>query len=1107
MAIAQSVCRLTLELVFCRRGTKVSSIAHDGFYDDNSSSSCEEYLYSRSDFESDSSDSDCDRSMNHSKRIVFVNGRKVKPKRNPSLAKKVVEKGRDLKSDIDCEFRPPTRIRFADDSSCSRAVAKSGNVNDDKSRSKTILRISCKEGKTRNSLGPDKIIKTSDNMASVADKKESFVATDEQNPVAVIKIQSIHRSNAEKSRSQIVTSDHVDDEEFGKLKRADSGFLQESSSSVSQDTVDSCDKDDSSRIEAGGKFEKEDGKMFWPVIGPKDGSRIERKSEMKIDFLKSQPDSGFEDPERVSPEGISSKESTLKRGTVKQSGSSSNDYSMMLRQASLRVFGLVGRRVKSYNEPGSRANVNAFIQGDYGLPTMEKQDSAEVKFLRPPEESHVTSVNEIDKEKNVGVLEQNHESVDEEEEWPEPPTFDDVSSEAEWQFMEGKVSSQEANVSHLLSNANMSHNIEEVRAKENSSYAQNLDFRQNNQYVSTGNKWQEVDSGDKGDFIECEEGEVFEPETPAISYHEEVFVPIQRCNNPYVIMNHEQQRFRRSGTEIIHEDHLGGRYERRFDDDCTICEWLESEKRASRRSADMEHFRKTTLNDCESVMKKMRHAQQIARKISGDESPRRASMRKSRGDGSASSAEDAVNQQNRKQEKNRFAEYGGRIPTNVNSRPVDHVDDLQGNTTVKKIPVIESHLGKREKEQTASVAAAQAGSNVAAMPTYEGQFDAKEFFIQQFNREKNHRKVKRNLSEDFLIVNAMPYSPPRVYQTPRYHVEPVHGIVPRNHSVPSLDRGRQNDVPIVRPRPSTQAIYNHSHYVRSEPQSHSSLRNRAADQPHSTTLSNGNSFDNSYQAPDQWLEEKIRNAPSRPPATKSGSLSPPLSPRGSDQKAPSVPSPQYTYYSQQDFGKKSFTDPFRAEREKSWFKKAARRLRRSLSFEDSNSRGTEKQEIFAEHQPLRPCNSSGNLKAEYTSYSKIESRDRFYSDGGSRQSGKRSVGLPTRGKEYKNDPNFHPKYGFMPKQEDRVQRPNGEVSSKASSYNDANGSSPHVLDNSNFIVQHNMYFGNNPPSQNSRILGHSGGGLFNGREVMVQPKQVRKSSQKTAKTKSFHSKK
>ena len=1075
----------------------MSSFTHDGFYDDNSSSSCEEHLYSRSDFESDTSDSDCDRSMNYSKRIVFVNGRQVKPRRNLSLAKKVEGKGIDKKPNVDCEFKPPTRIRFADDSSCSRIVTKNGSANGDKPLSKTILRISCKEDKSKHTLAPDKIIEASDNMVPIADVKERYVAAHEQKPVAVIKIQSTQRSNAEKSKSQVVANYNMEDEEFGKLRRADSGFLHESSSSVSQDTADSCDKDDASRMEAGDKIEKDDSEISWPALDRKDRSRIERKREMKIDCIKSQPDSGFEDPERVSPEGISSKESTLKRGTVKPSGGNSDDYSMMLRQASLRVFGLVGRRVKSSNEPGSRANINAVIKSDCHLPTMESQDGAEVKFLRRLEESRMLSFNEIDKEENLGVLEQNHESVDEEEEWPEPPTFDDVPSEAECRFVERKMSSQESNFSQS-SNVNVPRSIEKMEAKEGcNSHPENLNLRLNNQCVSTASQLQEVGAGDEGSFNEYEEGDVFDPEASAISYHEEMFVPIERSSNPYVSANHEKHRFRRSATGIFHEDHLGGRNERRFNDDCTVCEMLESEKRASRRSADMEHFRNTTLNDCDSVMKKMRHAQQVARNISRDESPRRSSMRKSR-DGSASFVEDPVNQQIRTQEKNRFAEYRSGIPSYVKTGPADQVEiSLQSSATVEKSQVIHSQHGKRVKNQTTDVAAAHADVHVAARPNYESQFDAKEFFIQQFNREKNRQKVKRNLSEDFLIVNAMPFSPPRVYETPRCHVDPPHSIAPRNHLMQSLDRERQSDAPSVKPRSSDQALYRHSPHNRSEPQFHSPLGNLAPAQPKSTARGNGKSLANRYQVPDQWLKEKTQNAPSRPPATKNCSMLAPLSPRVSDQMAQFVPSPQYTEYS----------DPFRAEREKSWFKKAARRLRRSLSFEDNNSRSTGKQEIFAEHQPLRPCNSSGNLKSEYASYGMIESHDRLYSDGGSRQSGKRSAGLPSSGKNYKNDPNFHPKYGFMAKKEGNVQKLSGEVSPKASLYIDANGSSPHVPDTSNFIVQHNMYFGNNPSSQNSRILGQSGGGMFNGREVVVKQKQVRKSSQKTAKIKSSHSKK
>ena len=1125
-----------------------SSLNQDGFYDDNSSSSDDEYLYSPRDFDSDSSDSDYDFPRSPNTRVVFVNGRRIKPKIKCSAAKKIQNGG---ESNL-CGPSPSRRIRFADDGEDRirpQVTTKNNVTSDVKSKATMTVRIRSSENKTSSCL------KAIGDKSPINDKRERRVIENEQRPITKIRIQSIERSSTDKSsNARVIGNGNVAEREFRKLQRTDSGILQSSSSSVSQDTADSFDKEDGSRIESCDSVDKENSNTTSAETDCRDKGRIERQREVTIECARSQLDSGFEDPERVSPGGFSSKENSLKRGATRPLGDNFDDYSNVLRQASLRVFGLVGRRVKAFNEAANKADVtNSGCGVNKEITCNQIGHNEERKiFIGRLEEFYKAKLPLLADAKVQGsgdAVMQNAQNVKEEleeEEWPEPPTFDeDLIEENEKEnkdvsecFDVENDSQKSIFEARKIANENLPQDTEEKERnlngkRQSRSDSVPFDYEQTYRCGSKMYDFQESGAGNEGNFKGCEEGAGNSTDMPADTQHRNVDVYDQRNDYRDNATDHERHRQREfeMGSEYIR------RYkERTFDDDCTICELLSSEKRALRRSADMESFRKTALNDCDNVMKKMKHAQQIARKISGSESPRRASMRKAREEGNVSSAQGQTTQFNTTTGigNRRFEDENDDSTKGVKVGRVDrglHGDvesawnsiDVRNQCRIDTDPY-GSQNGNRTEDVNSGNVTAATDFHAAARQHSGEQFDAKSFFIQQFNREKTRQKVKRNLSEDFLIVNAMPCAhgtETGKYERSRHNANPSQSIMPRYDVAQGRNLESRHDVQHDELRYNTEAANPRFYSAPNFPRDHPV----AKDQWKSAVHHNGENFDNSSGLAYRWSHEKVKSPKVNPlesaplhqaPMKQPNSNFIPLSPKGNARNGPftwALHPQSASSYRQQESNKMTSADPFRAEREKSWFKKAARRLRRSLSFEDNSRKGGDKGHASA-HMPIRPCNSSGNIKDDYESFVTRETCGLLYSDEGPRmqvsKAAKRSSTMHAVGREHLHmkDPNFHPKYGFMPKDRGSMEKSNSDMRPTSPAYLDANGNA--LNDVSKFVVQHNMYFGNNPSTPNARSLGTNGATpyrVFNGTEAVVQPLQVRKSSQKTAKAKSLLSRK
>ena len=1117
-----------------RNGTKLSSpLTHDCFYDDDSSSSDDQYLYGRSDFNSDSSDSEVDLSNNRSARLVFINGQKITPRVNVNHVKEPQRSIGDTNSLGKSEPRPTRRIRFAQDGEDTIQplfMAKKDTGNDIKSRATMTVTIRSEESKTLHHIKASRIDSSRDKV-SYDGRGEACGVSNPQKAVARIRIQSRKGKTIEKSRlTQVPTDTVVDEGEVGRLKRTDSGILPSSSSSVSQDTADSFDKDDGRTVEADNGCDKEavTATLFRSRVNTKRGLKGQR--EIAVDCARSQLDSGFEDPERASPGGFSSKENSLKRITPKPSGDSFNEYSNVLRQASLRVFGLVGRRVKAFDEAVGKTSVdeidkNGSVRSKEGNATQNNDTRCKNAFVSRLEEIYkakLPSDTDGSARDSAKPVKQNDENAEEEEEeWPDPPSFDDdVNVEDGIEIMNEPSETQSRIQKSILEEGRVVHqgsvrekvSIDTGGLKEDEQRVtivrQNRhDYGhvdcvesnpRNNRFAIEKARMQH-----KMDFKALGEGKGNISDISMCLSGTDSYVRDQRNIDLGPVTDFKQQRVSESEMEPVSIEDI--RERGRAEDECTVCEVLSNEKRVLRRSADMEGFRKTTLSDCDSVMKKMRHAQEISRKISGHESPRRASMRKSKAGESVSSCAEGPVTQVKYVTGERSGKFHGEYIGNkvsADGGPANYkksglqagVADIVDcrNKLSNDADIYKNLNGKRDGYITTNDVTENADVHALSRQHCMEQLDAKGFFLQQFEREKNRQKVKRHLSEDFLIVDAMPclqHKEPRRYDKARHRVNSSQTILPHYHLIPNVEP--RCDAAFDKPRFSSGPLdKNQEHWYGSFP-----VTGRVA-----------------HDSSKSYLRDQASGLPASP---IDNTRPEPLSPTETAQMEAFVcrQSPHSTPYFQGNSNGHANSDPFRAKRENSWLKKAARRLRRSLSFEDNSRKSIEKRNV-SEQLPIRPCNSSGNLKDEYESYVTREARGCLFSDDGLRkgvsQAAYRPTRSPSKGRQqhYNEDPNFHPKYGFIAKDLVCQQKPYSEPSSVHPTCIDAKRSSP--CDASKFVVQHNMYFGNNPSTPNVRMLERNGTNLgrdFYGGNVVVQPLPVRKSSQKTAKTKLLHVKK
>ena len=1125
-----------------------SPFVTNGFNDDHSSSSDDDYPYDLINSDSDSSDSDYDPSRKRSTSIVFVNGRQIKPKTVVKCDEIRAKNSRNANLNWD-EYgsdktgsKSPRRIRFVEDHQEIKprhVFSKNEGAKASEERRKTTVNIRS-DGRKSSNHGRE-------NSDGNENKVKTRVFTNGPKTITNIKIQSGGKNGFKKStQGQMITRcvDAAEERNRG-MQRADSGILRGSSSSVSQDTSDSFDKED------GGTTGAKVGCNYSEI-----GSRKERKCE--IDCLKSQLDSGFEDAGRSSPGRYSPKENSLKRRPKMTS-----DYSNVLRQASLRVFGLVGRKIKNEDEARNKKAFDGCVMNNVCPDKDEASNNAKADGKSQFDRTRkmiIARLEEIYKTKSPlsdrvateekAVNAKDCAKTEEEEDWPEPPSFDEGLLFADDTEMERGTNTSEGVGRNENKMVVTRDGLSDMTSMKNeplvAGWRENVDernvsnLRQNGSENEIGraeecndgsktNCFQEMHPGSKVELKELSEkvANGFNSDLSAIGKRniEDENVMFRREQGGFLEVdgNHNEKNMR--GTNGVKLD----------DADCTICDMLSSE-RVAKRNADMERFRKTTLSDCDNVMKKMKHAQEIARKMSGTESPRRASMRKAAQSKADQSVTDVQSPTNRPQSVNIVESSRGSAENTVdlNAGPLDkeknrrkHEEGKEKDGTVVRFanqPITQGNLGKNRdhrkvEEKYLNGLAAETDIHAAARQHCKDLIDSGGHLIPQFHKKKERPKINRNLSEDFLIVDAMPSSQrkgPGDYDKSRYHLE-LQYVEPRPQSLPPSSPGVLYD-----------SLYHDEIRYRGEPMYNADPRFNG--QPHfQVPHANHYAYDSDPRfgvatsagrfsmVPTHLRENSPRGnyveRESAPPwqtpmmhhSNRSKSLE--LSPKGTTFHGPS------STYSQQSPNENENYDPFRAEREKSWFKKAARRLRRSLSFEDNERKRADKPRV-PEQAPIKQCNSSGNLKAEYDSYMARETRGRSYSDEGLRkgisQAAKRSGrnSVKSREQAYTNDPNFHPKYGYSAQNGGYMQQSIYEPSSSSPRYTDA---SANVQQVTNSVVPHNMYFGNNPSVPCGENLEQNGRSTNQAsqyhRDMVVAPLEVKKSSQKTAATKLLQARK
>ena len=678
------------------------------------------------------------------------------------------------------------------------------------------------------------------------------------------------------------------------------------------------------------------------------------------------------------------------------------------------------------------------------------------------------------------------------------------------------------------------------------------------------------------------------------------------------------------GPDQIGASHIletdGVKYDEYYDDDesCILCEIMSNEERLARRSVDMDSFRKSTLNDCDKVLKKMEHGKKIVRKLSGGESPRKilnnAIMRdvidRRKPQEKINSSTQRVPQQLDREEPNT-------IPTEQRSEDSDHgisktvpretIFCLTGPRTVPalnvpavNVPVLKSSAplsteaenfnkalneGKHvwnEKETKAAYSLSKVDiekqkpftneENGQARSPYNQESHAKHdlqtpqdgIFINRNDNDeppsrhiiapyeaarrhctevidaggylipqpsmKKQPKTRKRLTEDFKIVESMPCSQ---VVAPQYHVlhsESSHEQTSDSHKLqvqnyqaeehfrqsPSMpDQYYTNDIVLKHAAYSTSG--NTAFVDGHQTPQPVSLQSRQSQSTHLQSKQSSRPQDTRSQASEL---QSLQSNSSRSQAMRSYS----------PQSQPSpVPANRYEMT--------ATTDQKRTEREASWLKKAVRRLRRSLSFED------DRKPVVAAHKQDRRCtikasSSSGNIPVDHA-FKYRDSRGRSHSDdeGHRSNSGQRGNSIknirqmhnyhssgrnsnqqrPPTVQGHYTDPQFHPKYGFAPTISQRKSRAqtrsrNGDGAYNRKQMKQINGEADHYPLNHNRkqTASNNIYFGSNPLVQSNlrfdakeRINQHHG---YERNNPFISPLEIKMTSQRKAATKHLQSK-
>eukprot|EP00112_Aurelia_sp_Birch-Aquarium-sp1_P013115 Seg2772.1 transcript_id=Seg2772.1/GoldUCD/mRNA.D3Y31 product="hypothetical protein" protein_id=Seg2772.1/GoldUCD/D3Y31 len=665
--------------------------------------------------------------------------------------------------------------------------------------------------------------------------------------------------------------------------------------------------------------------------------------------------------------------------------------------------------------------------------------------------------------------------------------------------------------------------------------------------------------------------------------------------------NHKRGSYSSEHDRLVSDEHYND------DESCILCEIMSNEERLTRRSVDMDSFRKSALNDCDKVLKKMKHAQKIVRKLSGGESPRKLlnnEIMRSLPDRNKSQqminssiqhvpdhldkepntvpteqrSEDsdpgksktvaretifcltgprtipalnastlnaelrnfnkiliegkhdwnvsAIEVQPSHENETKAAHSSSKVDNAIN-KPFTHEEDepvtLPQDGTLHArhdihAPQDEIRINSNDKDMTSRDFIAP---YEAARRHCVELIDSGGYLIPQPSMKKQS-KARKRLTEDFEIVESMPCS--QVIE-PRYHsfhsessdvlkAESDNSQM-QNYQAeenfqqsPFMTDQNHTDGPVLQQAAYLQSRCTASVDCHQTPQSESSQSQRSQ-----ATRSQ----ENELQSP--------QSNSSRSQATRS------YSPQS--QPSPLPENKQETTT--------TTTDSKRAEREASWLKKAMRRLRRSLSFEDDR-----KSAVTAQTQERRPTikasNSSGNIPAD--AFTERDSRGRSYSDdegrrGNSGHRGSSVKGIrqmhnyhsagrysqrqhPSKVPGHKIDPEFHPKYGFAPgiSQKTRAQKnskaqaqsPDGKNSYNFKQIQQTNNESGHCSLNYSRKqrASNNMYFGSNPQVQSilrfdeKETLSPQKG--YERNNPFMAPLEIKMASQKKAAKKHFRSK-
>ena len=1144
-------------------------------HDDQSSSSDDDYAYDYVNSDSDSTDSDYDDRKNGSKKSFLVNGRQ-KSNANAETA------GRNAgvnhgKSD------GRRKIRFAGEKVKSSAVTKINDVNFNTEKKRTTITIRSEGSKPFITGERDGKVK-SVQQGLFDSKAEMGAGSSGQKSVTAIRIQSVLRNLGEKTKLDESKMKGRNEGGRGKdtdtLRRTDSGIVRDAFSSVSQDTSDSFDKDECRRAEL--------------KICSLDRRNVRRWAGQTVvvrempDCGKLQLDSGFEDTGRLSPGKASPNENRkTPKGRLSRSSEAIDfsNYSNVLRQASLRVFGLVGRKITSHIEAVSK-DASAGLKKGSSVANVDVDGRSEEISPRTSSERGVKEkamffnrLEEIYKAKTPLLTEnsvpmtgatpqRDDENAEEEDEWPEPPSFDEVFGEvdrAESQHDinvpvdKEKLGEQETSPKiksnssgdQIAFDARTTINAVLHQNRNHASYAPN--YQEDRKFTTNGSQDKSGSERSKcQEVIHVSRKERFQESTckgqsklkgavsENISESRRISDSVTDMNEIHVNGNGISREIGFKGRSIIQERGKSrspgfqtepcfteevSKWTGEDDGDCAICEIFSSEKRKSRRSADMERFRKTALNDCDAVLKKMRHAQSIAMKMSGEDSPRRSAMRnrtqvKSEervpvsGNLGIRPQPEAASESTSGGDENQEKCVNAELACSADStrEKGEHTVRFANQPTEERV---NDEGGNRKANANGGTAAVDV--HVAARQHCKDLIDAGGYLVPNDHKKKGRPKVKRNLSEDFLIVDAMPcsqYKGAKSYDKSRHKAEQNWETEPRYETPKPFETESDHDRRVL---PSQPQCGGDSVHAAKSPYAAKSRHDNSA--MHRSDLYNQSGIRNRPWREDatrSWMPNSpdVLNTPSRQhwPMHHSQHTTPVnVSPHGTVLYggAAQASSPSFLY-GQQSSARQTAKDPFRAAREKSWFKKAANRLRRSLSFEGNDKKRSDKSR--APSQPhMKACNSSGNLRDECDTCLTQETRGRSYSDEGLRrgisQAAKRAVrqAVNERDLEFRADPNFHPKYGYVSQDRDYV--PQGMIPQIPQNVNSS------FSEGANSTVARNLYFGNNPSALSiSKMQQAKGacltdyGDSFRG-DMVIPPLAVKNSPQKTAKMKFLQLKK